>query len=365
MPEDEEYRRLSAVRPVPDSCWHQNACARSQHDRGRVRLDCGDALVIEEELIVVMDISLALAFPLGFILNLYELRGHYMLLTFEDMLISNAEFCYIGVTQNIIPLLVRSEIFFPLEAKQVVSTIIFTMAAGLIIGRGFCSWACFWGGWEEGFSRIRNKATIKKINPKLRLLPFAVLFATALLSATLFTSIYCFWLCPFKTVSEFVEISTPLIIVQTVIFLALFFGLVVILPILTKKRTQCTFLCPYGAFLSFFRKLNPFEIRVDRSKCIDCLKCIKTCQLLAITEETLEKGKTNTSCSMCARCIDNCPKDAISYHIRGTKLFVKPELKRMLFLYTAAFFTLFIGAGVIQLFLYRIALFVSTGSFIH
>jgi len=313
----------------------------------------------------ILFISMAWTFPLGFIATALEERGHFMILTAEDMLVQHAKFCTIGVTQNILPLVFRNEAFFPIEASQVVFQLIMVIGFGLILGRGWCAWGCFWGGWEEGFALVRKKAAIKTINPKFRFLPFAVLASTAFLSASMFTSFYCFWLCPFKAVSEFVEIRTRLIVVQTVIFLIIFFALVIVLPILTRKRTQCTFFCPFGAFMSFFHKINPFEIRIDLTKCNTCQKCIRVCPVLAITPETLEKGKTTISCTRCARCIDQCPKGAMAYHIRGTKLFVNSELKRLLFLYPAFFMFAFVGVSAIQQCLYRIAIFLSTGSFIR
>ncbi|HEX2953751.1 MAG TPA: 4Fe-4S binding protein, partial [Bacillota bacterium] len=34
-----------------------------------------------------------------------------------------------------------------------------------------------------------------------------------------------------------------------------------------KKRTQCSFLCPFGSMQSLINKITPFELRVDREKC--------------------------------------------------------------------------------------------------
>ena len=83
----------------------------------------------------ILFITLALAFPLGFILRLYEIRGHYMLLTFEDMLTNNAEFCILGTTQNILPVLAKREVFFPIDPGQVFGSIIGIFAIGLTVGR--------------------------------------------------------------------------------------------------------------------------------------------------------------------------------------------------------------------------------------
>lgn len=66
--------------------------------------------------------------------------------------------------------------------------------------------------------------------------------AMVLLSLALFEAACRMWLCPFTAVSEY----------QT--FVVLLAGLIVVLPLLTKKRTQCAFFCPFGVFQSIFRK---------------------------------------------------------------------------------------------------------------
>ena len=98
-------------------------------------------------------------------------------------------------------------------------------------------------------------------------MPWAVLAAIVLLSAAMFEPTYCAWLCPFKAVTEFAEVNSLETAVQTGIFLTLFVGLVVVVPVLTKQRTKCAFFCPFGAFQSLFNKVNVFDIRIDRGKC--------------------------------------------------------------------------------------------------
>ena len=92
-----------------------------------------------------------------------------------------------------------------------------------------------------------------------------------LLSLALFEPVYCMWLCPFKAVSEYVAARNTVGLIQNAIFIVLFGALVIVLPFLTKKRTQCSFLCPFGAFQSLFNKFNVFDVRIDKEKCHTCV----------------------------------------------------------------------------------------------
>ena len=67
----------------------------------------------------------------------------------------------------------------------------------------------------------------------------------------------------------------------------------------------------------------------------------------------------------CGKCIDNCPQKAISYHIKGTKIGYKTSIARMLYIYPAFLFLSIMCGGMIQGALYRIILFITTGSLVN
>ena len=95
------------------------------------------------------------------------------------------------------------------------------------------------------------------------------------------------------------------------IFVALFIGLVITLPLLTKKRTQCSLWCPFGALQSLFNKISISEVRIDTAKCTKCQRCIRSCPTLSLDEKSLTSGKPLMSCTKCAQCVDGCPVTAI------------------------------------------------------
>jgi polyferredoxin len=155
------------------------------------------------------------------------------------------------------------------------------------------------------------------------------------------------WICPFKAITEYPEVRNVESAIQFGIFSLLFAGLVIVLPLLTKKRTQCAFLCPFGAFQSLFEKINIFEIRINREQCSDCLLCRNQCPTLALNQESVQKGKTLLSCMRCGACVDHCPKGAAVWHIKGTPIGVKPERARLMFLYSAWAFAVMFGGSII------------------
>ena len=316
----------------------------------------------------ILFVTYAVCFVISFISHLIEARGS-MAVSQANMIEGLTPFCHIVIPMTIIPAALTKTIIFPGTIiggfASIASMFALWIGATLALGRGFCGWVCFFGGLDEGFSRIFKKARIKNINLKLTYLPYAVLLLVVLAAALTLSPVYCEWLCPFKTVTEFAEITSIKILIQTIIFVSLFIVLVMVLPALTKRRTQCSLFCPFGAFQSLTNKINVFDVRVDPDKCIKCKKCISTCPTFSINEETIARGKTGMTCMKCGKCIDACAQKALFYHIKGTPLTNgKLEIYRRLFLYPAFLFLATMSGGYVQDALVKTIKLITTGSMI-
>jgi len=316
-------------------------------------------------------IAVAIGLPLDFIPWMISTTGSMMLYP-ESIYSSGASFCPLTMPMLIVPALFKRIIIFPGEllpsAAHGAFTVMFFIwvGASLAIGRGWCSWGCFYGGWDELFSRLRKKPVIqhKQIDRRWIYLPFAVLLAIVLLSAATLSPIYCEWLCPFKALTEFPAPVSLLATLQVVIFAALFIGLVIALPLLTRRRVQCGLFCPFGAMQSFLNKINIFEVRIDPEKCSRCQRCIRECPTFSLDEGSLDSGKPLITCAKCGKCIDDCPKGAVKYHIKGTSLTASPATARALYLIPAFLLMGLIGAGIAGQGLYRLLKLITTGSFL-
>jgi len=296
-------------------------------------------------------IVFAAALSLTFVVNIIELRGT-MSFDQADLLQCKTPYCHIVTTMILIPAALSKSIIFPGSINSGFAAIshmmVLTIGAVLVLGRGFCSWVCFYGGWDDGFSRIRKRAVIRKTPAYLRWGGFAVLIVVALTSAATLIPTYCDWICPFKAVTEFEAVSSFRTGLKTVVFAGLFSGLVVALPIMTRKRTQCAWFCPMGALCSLSNPINVYGVRIDREKCIRCGKCIRECPVQALDSTALEKGRANLNCVKCGRCADVCPKQSIGFHIRWTRVLKHPTISRLIFLYTAFGFMAIFSGGILQ-----------------
>lgn len=290
----------------------------------------------------------ALLFALMFIVNLFEIRGD-MTYSAKEMLTCQVPFCHIVTTMVIIPAAIKQTIIFPGSMTAgfaaISSMVVIVMGFSIVLGRGFCSWGCFYGGWDDGASRVRKSPIIKHINNSFRWFSFAVLIIMAFSAAMTLTPTYCDWFCPFKTVTEYEAITSVTVLFKTIVFLSLFIGLVIVLPILTRKRMQCATLCPMGALLSLTNKINIFHVKTNPDKCINCHKCERTCPMLAMDANHVAA----INCSKCGKCVDECPTHAITFHIKGTSVDKHNTLARTLFLYPAfALMVIFLGGSVIR-----------------
>jgi polyferredoxin len=299
-------------------------------------------------------VSLGILFPVGFIYNIVVARGT-MGIPVEEMIAGRTPFCFMPIPTLILPAALTKTLVFPgsimpgggASGHSIAAMVGIWLAITLVLGKGWCSYACFFGGIEEGVAAIPARPRIRKIDPRWRYGPWAVLLAMVLLSLALFEPVYCMWLCPFKAVSEYVAARNTIGLVQNGIFVLLFAGLVIALPFLTKKRTQCSFFCPFGAFQSIFNKISVFEVRIDRARCKPCLVCQNVCPNLSLSKESVARGETLISCMKCGACVDACPRQAVVWHIKGTEIGWKPERARLMFLYAAWAVAVMFGGSII------------------
>jgi ferredoxin-type protein NapH len=299
-------------------------------------------------------VSMGLLFPIGFIHNVIAMRGT-MGIPIEEMIAGRTPFCFMPIPLLILPAAFTRTIVFPgsilpgggMAGSGIAAMVGIWLAISLVIGKGWCSYACFFGGIEEGMAAVPKRAKIRKIDPRWRLGPWAVLLAMVLLSLALFEPAYCMWLCPFKAVSEYVAARDTVGLVQNGIFVLLFATLVIALPLLTKKRTQCSFFCPFGAFQSLFNKTSIFEVRIDKERCRPCVLCETACPNMSLSKESIARGEALMSCMKCGACVDACPRQAVVWHIKGTRLTWKPERARLMFLYGAWAMAVMFGGSII------------------
>jgi ferredoxin-type protein NapH len=292
------------------------------------------------------------AFSLSFTLisNMMEMRNS-MSFTQADILECKIPFCHLVIPMMIIPAAFTRSIIFPGSIlggfADIASMVVLWLVATLVLGRGFCSWGCFYGGWDDGFSRFRKKPVIKRISDSWRWMPFAVLFMVALTAALTLVPTYCDWICPFKAVTEFEQVTNVESAVKAGVFISLFGGLVIALPVMTRKRTQCSFLCPLGAINSVSNKVTPFTVRIDKTACSECLKCVEVCPLFALTPESVKSGTVSVFCTKCGKCVDACTKNAIHFGIKGVPPGTMKSFSRNLFLFVSFLFIAVFSSGSI------------------
>jgi ferredoxin-type protein NapH len=299
---------------------------------------------------VLLFIIFALTLSFSLIKNMVAVRNS-MSFSQADILECKIPFCHLVIPMMILPAAFSKSIIFPGSIlngfANISSMVVLWSVATLVLGRGFCSWGCFYGGWDDGFSRMRKKPLVKNINQVWKWMPFAVLLMVALTAALSLVPTYCDWICPFKAVTEFEQVTSVESATKAGIFFSLFAGLVVVLPVMTKKRTQCSYLCPLGAVNSLSNKITPFTIKIDKNACNECYKCVEVCPLFALSKENIKEGKVSIFCSKCGKCVDACSKKAIHFGIKGIPAGTMKNFSRNLFLFVSFLFMAIFSAGAV------------------
>jgi polyferredoxin len=192
--------------------------------------------------------------------------------------------------------------------------------ATVVLGRAFCGWFCWFGGYLDLVEWGRGKL---KISIPHRMLLYLVAIPFVSLALKIYNTIGVTWLQGFPTtfIFQLADVEpwggqqTGISIVITLIM----FGPV--LHVVFGRRAWCRYLCPIGALLKVFSKLGAGKVRLVNDDCIGCGTCNRICDMQVDVLGALKShgAVSSTNCIRCLKCIDTCPKKSIGFSMSNTK----------------------------------------------
>lgn len=196
----------------------------------------------------------------------------------------------------------------------------FLFLIGSLIGRFVCGWMCPFGLIQELIFKIPVPKKIKTFcaDKFLRKFKYLILLIFVILLPMFLTDMlgqgapyFCKLICP----AGMLEGGIPLVIMNkalrsTVGFLYAWKGVILALTIVASMiiyRPFCKYICPLGAIYSLFNPISVFRYKVDKTKCTNCGKCKKICDMGC----NPSINPNHTECIRCGKCKTACPTNAI------------------------------------------------------
>ncbi len=190
---------------------------------------------------------------------------------------------------------------------------------GSIFGRFICGFLCPFGWFQDLLHKIPSKKISTKKIYFLSYLKYLILLLFVFILPMIFVNssnmgspFFCKYICPVGIL----EGGIPLSIANKSIahslgklfLLKLSILIIFILLSIIFYRPFCKWICPLGAFYSFFNKVSFIKYRVNENKCISCRKCSKICMM----DVDITKNASSLECIRCGKCINICPTKAIT-----------------------------------------------------
>lgn len=191
---------------------------------------------------------------------------------------------------------------------------------GIIAGRWFCGYLCPFGFFQDLLFKIPTKKlkVIKKLAKFFSYLRYFILVVFVFLLPFFlkdkfgFTDPYfCKYLCPSGTIFAALPLMTVNETLRNTAGILFAHKLIISISIVILStflyRPFCRFLCPLGALLGIFNPISFYRLKINKSKCVKCRICEKTCKLDIPTY----LKPNSPDCIRCNDCVKACPFNAI------------------------------------------------------
>ncbi|MEM5768511.1 MAG: 4Fe-4S binding protein [Bacillota bacterium] len=166
-------------------------------------------------------------------------------------------------------------------------------------GRYWCGNLCPRGSfWDNVIEKVSPKKPIPAFFRSVGFRIFMVFFIIGVFSVQM----YYAW----GDLAAMGAVFVRIILITTVVG--------VILGVFYHQRTWCSF-CPMGTMASWLSALHKSKPLKVTNTCVDCKLCTSACplQLTPYEAKGNEKGFTHSDCLKCSRCVEKCPKKALTF----------------------------------------------------
>ena len=194
------------------------------------------------------------------------------------------------------------------------------MLFGVVLGRAVCGLLCPFGLVQDLLQKIPlKKVTLpRRIDQALRWCKYVVLALLVILLPALVAvqkgvapPFFCEFLCPAGTLGGALPLmatNPSLRALAGALFGWKFAVLVLIVfAAILIPRPFCRYLCPLGAFYSFFNGVSFYGITLEEARCTSCGRCAQVCPMGV----DVRQNTNSPECIRCGHCQSACPTQAI------------------------------------------------------
>jgi len=193
--------------------------------------------------------------------------------------------------------------------------------SALVLGRGWCGWACPAGGLGEACFPIQDKPARTGRADWIKWfiwVPWIALIVVMVVLAGGYRAVEPLYNADLP--DSAMRVAGSLIVYFTVT------GLIVVLALAAGRRAFCHYVCWMAPFMIIGRWLRnrvrwpALGLRVEPDRCVSCHICTKNCPMsLDVMGMVLRGELEHAECVLCGTCVDTCPKDVIHFSFQGRR----------------------------------------------